>query len=295
LKRIFIIIGIFSLILIFGCHKNKAPKRAEPIELTSVEELYEKGQTYIKKHRTQTARKYFEQITLREDAKDYGPKAEVAIADSYFAEKNIDSFANAISRYQTFLSFHAMHPLAAYCQYQIGFCYYREVDKPDRDISPAVYSKDAFKKLIENYPNSEYVADAKNKIKELDNVLAAHEVYIGDFYLRSSHPQGAKERYKSVLQMYPDYWNIPLIHLRIAEAANMEGNFDEAREHLNKVIEMSPDSKRAKEATKMMESLGKKEAKIAKKKLESPLKEKKLPDIDKPKENKKRWWMFWRR
>lgn len=296
MKKIFslFLLIIFTLLLT-NCHKNRGPKRVEPLELTSVEELYQKGLTLIKKHRTQTARKYLEQITLRENAGEYAEKAEVAIADSYFAEKNIDSLAEAISRYQSFLSFHAVHPLAPYCQYKIALCYYKEIDTPDRDITPAVYAKEHFKRVVENYPTSEYVNDAKDKIKEINNILAAHEIYVGDFYLRSSHPLGAIERYKKVLADYPDYWNIPLVHFRIAQAAKMAHNYELAKEHLNKIIETNPDSQRAKEAKKLLETIGKKEEKYAKNKLEPPLKEKKFYDESTLKEKKKRWWMFWRK
>lgn len=294
-KSIMILI-VISLFL-SGCHKHRGPKRAEPVELLGVEQLYQKGESLVKKHRTQTARKYFEQITLREDAGDYKEKAEIAIADSYFAEKNVDAYAEAISRYQSFLAFHAMHPLAPYCQYKTGLCYFREIDRPDRDISPARNAKEIFKRLIENYPNSEYVADAKEKLNEVNNILAAHEIYIGDFYLKSSHPKAAKARYELVINEYPDYWNIPLVYYRIAEAALMDKNFDEAKTYLEKVIQSAPDSHRAKEASKLLESVEKrevKEQKIERKKLESPLKEKQYTN-EGPKEKKKRWWMFWRR
>lgn len=299
MTKIFKTILILILISLFllGCHKNRGPKRAEPVELLGVEELYQKGEALVKKHRTQTARKYFEQITLREDAGNYKEKAEVAIADSYFAEKNVDAYAEAISRYQAFLAFHAMHPLAPYCLYKTGLCYFREIDRPDRDITPAKNAKEIFKRLIENYPNSEYVADAKEKLTEVNNILAAHEIYIGDFYLKNSHPKAAKARYELVINEYPDYWNIPLVYFRLAEACLMDKKFDEARTYLEKVIKRAPDSYRAKEASKMLESLERKEIKeqrIERKKLESPLKEKNY-EKEGQKEKKKRWWMFWRR
>lgn len=286
---------LFLAVAVFmGCHKNRGPKRAEPVELMGVEELFNKGEALVKKHRTQTARKYFEQITLREDAGEYKEKAEIAIADSYYAEKNVEAYAEAISRYQAFLAFHSMHPLAPYCQYKIGLCYFKEIDRPDRDISPARNAKEIFKRLIENYPNSEYVADAKEKLTEVNNILAAHEIYIGDFYLKNSHPKAAKSRYETVLKDYPDYWNIPLVYFRIAEAEVMDRNFDEAKKNLEKVIQSAPGSKRAKEAQQMISSIEKKEIKKEHKKLESPLKVKTQEETF-PKEKKKRWWMFWRR
>lgn len=288
-KKSLILSAAVLVILAFtGCHRNQGPKRAEPVELMSVQELYSKGETFLAKGRTTTARKYFDQVTLREDAGELKDKATVAIADSYYEDGTVDAYSEAISRYHSFLAFHAMHPLAPYCQYRMGLCYFREMDRPDRDITPAQAAKESFRRLIENYPNSEYVADAKEKSAEADNILAAHEIYIGDFYLKSGHPKSARARYQKVLEAYPNYWNIPLVTFRLAEAEKQDGDFENARSHYEKVMALNPDSQMAREAGKNIESMGKREMKESrreKKKLEEPL----------PRQKNKHWWQFWRR
>lgn len=289
LKRALILSSIVLLAVSFtACHKQRGPKRAEPVELMTVSELYSKGDAFLKKGRTHTARKYFEQVTLREDAGELKDKAAIAIADSYYEEESIDAYSEAISRYNSFLAFHTMHPMAPYCQYRIGLCFFREMDRPDRDVTPARSAKESFRRLIENYPNSEYVADAKEKSEEADNILAAHEIYIGDFYFRSGHFKSAKARYQQVLDSYPSYWNIPLVTYRLAEAEREDGEFEKARTLYEKVISLNPDSQMARDAQKNMGSMGKKEARESKrenKKLEEPL----------PRVKTKHWWQFWRR
>ena len=289
LKKTLVLSALVLLALSFtGCHKHKGPKRAEPVELMTVEEIYSKGEAFLKKGRTATARKYFEQVTLREDAGELKDKASVAIADTFYEDGNIDTFSEAISRYQSFLSFHAMHPLAPYCQYRIGMAYFKEMDRPDRDVMPARSAKESFRRLIENYPNSEYVAEAREKSAEVDNILAAHEIYVGDFYLKSGHPKSAISRYRQVLDSYPNYWNIPLVTFRLAEAERADGQYDRARENYQKVISLNPDSQMAKEAQKNIGSMGKKETRESRrenKKLDEPL----------PKVKTKHWWQFWRR
>jgi len=288
-KRAAILFAAILLVLsLTGCHKQKGPKRAEPVELMTVTELYSKGEEFLKKGRTTSARKYFEQVTLREDAGDIKDKAMIAIADSYYEDDTVDAYSEAISRYNSFLAFHAMHPMAPYCQYRIGLCYFREMDRPDRDVMPAKSAKESFRRLIENYPNSEYVGDAKEKTAEVDNILAAHEIYVGDFYLKSGHSKSAKARYQQVLDSYPNYWNIPLVTFRLAEAERADGELEKARALYEKVVALNPGSQMAREARKNIDSMGKKETKESrreKKKLDEPL----------PPTRTKHWWQFWRR
>lgn len=290
LKRVELI-ALIVIVALFasGCHKNKVPKRAAPVELMSVAEIYAKGEAAMKKNRTVTARKHFEQITLREDAGEFKDKALIAIADSFYQEKTIDAYAEAISRYHSFLAFHAMHPQAPYCQYKTGLCYFKEIDRPDRDVTPAKYAKESFKRLIENYPNSEFVKDAREKQSEVDNVLAAHEMYVGDFYLKQGHPKSAASRYEEVLKTYPNYWNLPLIYFRMGEALREDKNYERAGENYSKVISLDPDSELAKDSRKILDSMGKAEAK------ETGREKKKLPEPLLPTEKKRRWWKFWSR
>jgi len=289
LKRAWILSSIVLLAAsLTACHRQRGPRMAEPVELMTVSELYSKGEAFLKKGRTHTARKYFEQVTLREDAGELKDKATIAIADSYFEEETVDAYSEAISRYNSFLVFHAMHPMAPYCQYRIGLCFFREMDRPDRDVTPARSAKESFRRLIENYPSSEYVADAKEKSEEADNILAAHEIYIGDFYLRSGHFKSAKARYQQVLDTYPNYWNIPLVTFRLAEAEKEDGEFEKARVLYEKVISLNPDSQMARDAQKNIGTMGRKEAKESRRenqKLDEPL----------PKMKTRHWWQFWRR
>jgi outer membrane protein assembly factor BamD len=286
-KRFNLLLLVLVMTLLFsGCHKHRGPKRAEPVDLLSVPDIYSKGEACLKKGKTTTARKYFEQVTLREDAGEFKDKALISIADSFYDEDNISAYSEAISRYQTFLAFHAMHPTAPYCQYRIGLCYFKEIDRPDRDVTPAVSAKESFRRLIENYPNSEYVKDAKEKQNEVENILAAHEIYVGDFYLKQGHPKSAESRYQKVLDTYPNYWNLPLVTFRLAEAEREDKNYEKAKLNYEKVVSLSPDSQMAKDAKKTLESMGKKESRetrLEKKVLEAPL----------PKVKKKHWWKFW--
>lgn len=282
------------LALASGCHSRKIKKMKEagdaPVQVTTARELYEKGMAHLNDGRPASARKYFDQVTLREDAGEYKDLATIAIADSYFIDNSIQSWSEAISRYQTFLAFHPTHPKAAYCQFRIAECYMKEMLSPDRDTSAALNAAVALESVAENYPNSPEAQQAKAKVKEVKDVLAAHEIKVGDYYLKNGHPRGAVERYRSVLQQYPDYWNLPLLYYRLGEALYRDNNGAEAVIYFRKVEEGAPGTNLAKQAGRRLARIEKGQGAYSKRGKTEDLKSEPLV---KPKKDK-HWWQFWK-
>lgn len=292
-KRVFF--AVLALVLLAGaegCHKKKHGLDEE--QILTVEELWAKSQTALKKHRNSTARRYLDQIVLREDSGDLKDPATLAIADSYYDEKGIEALVEAISRYQTFLQFHPTHPEAPKCQYRIGLCHLEMMETPDRDVSPALNAAVAFRNVVENYPESAFAEPAKHKLAGVNDMLAAHEIKAGDFYLKGGQWRAAVARYRQVVDKYPTYWNLPLIHFRLAEALAAEGLVEEAKIHYNLVMSQAPGTRLSKDAQERLDRLGRDAAK------ESRHKKKDLPNdpLLKPKEKHQSdapWWKFWKR
>lgn len=291
-RALFALLALVLLAGAAGCHKKRHGLEEE--QILTVEELWAKSQTALKKHRTSTARRYLDQIILREDSGDLKDPATLAIADSYYEEKGMEALVEAISRYQTFLQFHPTHPEAPRCQYRIGLCHLEMMETPDRDVSPALNAAVAFRNVTENYPESSYAEPAKQKLAAVNDLLAAHEIKAGDFYLKKEQWRAAVARYRVVVEKYPTYWNLELVHFRLAEALASEGQAEEAKLHYNLVISQAPGTKLAQEAQKRMDQLSRKSEK------EAGRKSKGLPKdpLLKPKEKKvdgTPWWKFWRR
>jgi outer membrane protein assembly factor BamD len=49
-----------------------------------------------------------------------------------------------------------------------------------KDLNPLEKSKKYFNILINNYPNTDYALDAQFKIRLIEDVLAAKEMYVGN-------------------------------------------------------------------------------------------------------------------
>ena len=79
------------------------------------------------------------------------------------------------------------------------------MEKADRDPTHAKRAEEEYRQLILQFPDSPLVPQAKQRLLEVQEVLAQREYMIGHFYfLRESYP-AAIARLQSVADTYPLY------------------------------------------------------------------------------------------
>jgi outer membrane protein assembly factor BamD len=150
---------------------------------------------------------YKEAVDSFEKLKDWYPfskyviLAELKIADAYY---HLKSYSEAVSAYESFENLHPRNEAVPYVIYQIGLCYYDQIDTVDRDQTFAKNALDTFKRLIRQFPHDSYAQRAKERMKVCLKSLAGHDFYVGLFYYKSKHYKAALARFKSVLSNYPD-------------------------------------------------------------------------------------------
>jgi outer membrane protein assembly factor BamD len=107
--------------------------------------------------------------------------------------------------YKDFKTFFPNMPEAAEAQLKVANIHYEEMEKPDRDFTHAMRAEEEYRALIQEYPDSKYVPKAKQRLREVQEVLADREFGIGRFYyLRLAYP-AAIARLKTLVERYPLY------------------------------------------------------------------------------------------
>jgi outer membrane protein assembly factor BamD len=177
-----------------ACSKHKQEKTAE--------ELAEEGKTYFEKKDYKGAIESYEKLTDWYPFSTHAKEAELKIADSHY---HLDEYEQAIAAYNEFSQLHPRDPQIAYVLYQIGRCYYDQLEQPDRDQTPALNAIDAFQNLTMQFPDSDYSKEVSAYIDECLKNLAEKEMYVGKFYFKSRHYKAARERFVSVIKNYPDF------------------------------------------------------------------------------------------
>jgi outer membrane protein assembly factor BamD len=194
IKRLICICLIF-LPAFYGC-AGKDIKDERPAQ-----ELATEGMDQFKKE------KYKASILTFEKLKDWYPFSKLAnLAELKIADANyhIREYESAISAYQEFENLHPRNEAIPYVIYQIGRCWFDQMDTIDRDPTYAKKALEAFLRLNRQYPEDPYALKAAEHIDQCRRNLAEHEFYVGMFYFKSKQYPAALQRFTSLLTDYPD-------------------------------------------------------------------------------------------
>lgn len=189
-------VTLLVLLFLAGCSgfsfKDKADLPAEDLAKKGLEQ-YNHGKYFL-------AAETFNIIKERFPFSRFSLLAELKSADSKFYMKD---YLEALELYKEFEKNHPSNEAIPYVLFQIGRCYYRTIDTIDRDMTGASEANKSFARLLRTFPNSPYTAEAKALSQKATNFLAAHELYVADFYFRTKEFGQAKSRAEYLLASYP--------------------------------------------------------------------------------------------
>ncbi|RDV29398.1 outer membrane protein assembly factor BamD [Alteromonas aestuariivivens] len=116
------------------------------------------------------------------------------------------------------------------------------IDRADRDPAKSREAFEDFRKLIEQYPNSKYSADARKRMLYIKNRLARYEVAIARFYMRRQAYVAAANRGRYVVEHYPDSDQVQQA-LEIMVASYDQLGLEELKQNAIKTLKLNyPDS-----------------------------------------------------
>jgi len=167
--------------------------------------LFDRAEEAMKHNKYDVARLSLQTLINTYPDSEYVARAKLAIGDSWYAEGGAAAMAQAESEYKDFITFFPNMPEAAEAQMKIANIHFREMEKADRDPTHALRAEEEYRQMILQFPDSPLVPQAKERLLEVQEVLARREYMIGHFYyLRDSYP-AAIARLKSVTDTYPLY------------------------------------------------------------------------------------------
>ena len=186
---------IIILIVCSGCSLFKTK------DLKSAKELALDGMDEFNSNNYKSAIESFEKLKDWYPFSKYAILAELKIADAHY---QLQEYEEAVFAYEEFENLHPRNEAIPYVVYQIGLCYFEQIDTVDRDQATALKAIETFKRLNKQFPDNEYRGIALQHINKCLKNLAGHEIYVGLFYYKSKHYKAALKRFKAVLSRYPD-------------------------------------------------------------------------------------------
>ncbi|MBB1088572.1 outer membrane protein assembly factor BamD [Lysobacter sp. SG-8] len=191
-----------------GCSrfKDKDSDEGQPVEA-----LYEKAHQSMQNGNWSGAEETFRRLVAQYP---YGRYTEQALMETAYAQYKAGKHDDAVSSVDRFLRTYPTHRNAPYMYYLRGLAnssrdavFLQRVwrlDASRRDLAAPRQAYNDFQLVAERYPNSPYAAAAQEKMAELRDTFARHEMDVALYYLRRTAYVAAANRASYLLETYPN-------------------------------------------------------------------------------------------
>lgn len=206
MKRLLLIIAM--LVCLAGCAKEKFDDYSAYKGFSS-DQLFDRAETAMVKHRWDQARKYLEALDA---LYPFGPYAEQGQLDIIYAYYMNGDGPSAVAAADRFVQLYPQDSRVAYAYYmkgvvsmELGLTWLQR----SVGIDPAPLALDnkhdafmAFNQVVVDYPNSPYAYDSMLRMRYIRNLFARKYLGIADYYLKRKAYVAAANRASYVLEHF---------------------------------------------------------------------------------------------
>jgi len=200
-------------VIIAGC--SALPEKTDETATWSNQKLYSEAQDALTGKDYAKCAKYFEILEGRDPFGLFAQQGQLNIPYCYWKENEQASALTAVNR---FIQLHPDHPNIDYAYYLKGlisfnddlglFGRYAGQDMSERDPLALRDSYEAFKIVVDKYPESKYAPDAAQRMRYIVNALASHEVHTAQYYYNRGAYIAAINRAQMAVK---NYQNTPAV------------------------------------------------------------------------------------
>ena len=189
-----------------GCTNKKVSNPIANVDSKQPDKvLFDRAMDAMKHGKFDVARVTLQTLINTYPDSEYIARAKLSIGDSWYAEGGSAAMTQAENEYKDFQVFFGNMPEAAEAQMKIAGIHYAEMEKPDRDFTHAKRAEEEYRTMIQQYPDSKLIPEAKKRLLEVQEVLAEREFAIGRFYYLKQDYPASIARLKSLSDAYPLY------------------------------------------------------------------------------------------
>jgi outer membrane protein assembly factor BamD len=205
-----VLFAVFSLTICFfsGCallrHPNTSGLPVAPGDQPD-KILLDKAQAELQHGRYDTGRLLLQSLINTYPDSEYLSQAKLAIASSYYRQGGISGLTEAEAEYKDFITFFPTAPEAPMAEYRAGMCHYRLMGKADRDPTEAQDAEEEFREFLLKFPDSPLMPLVKDRLREVQEVLAQGDYEIAMFYYEHDAYKAADGRFTDVVNQYPSF------------------------------------------------------------------------------------------
>lgn len=217
------------------------------------EKIYDDGLGRMKSADHDGAAKKFAQLSRNYPYSEWARRGLIMEA---YANYEAQKWEDAITASKSYLSKYPNSKDAAYAQYLLAMSNYNQIPDVTRDQDRSEKALQALQELVEKYPKSEYVSDARSRIQIARDQLAGKEMEIGRYYLERRNFTAAINRFREVVAKYQTTRHVEEALERLTEAYLALGITQEAQTAAAVLGHNFPDSPWYKDAYALLKSGG---------------------------------------
>lgn len=215
--------------------------------------LYNQGLANLNSGRLGEAAKKFDAVDRQHPYSEQARKAMVMGAFTNYRQGKYEEAINAGKRY---VQLYPSSEDAAYAQYIVGLSYFRQIQDVTRDQKESRRAIEAMEEVAQRWPESQYVDDAKAKIRFARDQLAGKEMQVGRYYLERREYIAAAKRFRNVVESYSNTRHVEEALARLTETYYAMGLTSEAQTAAAVLGHNYPDSQWYKDSYALLQSGG---------------------------------------
>jgi len=147
-----------------------------------------------------------------------------------YADYSRDAYSKAIFSLERHIKNYPADENIPYAHYLIAISYYEQILDEKKDLEPLLNAKSKFEFIMNNFPNTDYGTDARFKIDLIIDQLAAKEMSIARFYMKTQKWIPALNRLKIIVDKYDTTVFVEEALHRLVEIYYKLGLIEEARQ-----------------------------------------------------------------
>ena len=170
----------------------------------------------------------------------------------------LNFYEEAIESLENFLSKYTADKNVQYASYLIALSNYEQILDEKKDLKPLLKTKKIIEDYMKKFPDTDYTLDLKFKLGLIQNQLAAKEIYVAKYYIKTQKWIPAINRLKIVVNEYQEtifieealhrlveiYYNLGLI-AEAEKTANILGyNYNSSKWYENSYVLLNKDYKK---------------------------------------------------
>lgn len=192
--------------------------------------LYKEGLEAFDQNNFFFANKKFSEAELNFKVIELAAKSAIM---SSFSLYGINFYNEAEENLKRFLKIYPSDKHVLYANYLLAIIYYEQIDDEKKDLQPLLKADKQIKFFLQTYPDSEYASDLKFKLDLINNQLAAKEMYIAKYYVKTQKWVPAINRLKIIVKKYDNTIFIEEALHRLVEIHYHIGLEEEAKKYAN--------------------------------------------------------------